>query len=168
MRLNEVEKLFSDTEAAEPEPMKREEILEQYQRTFTVINRKLFNNELPPIMIDYPEGDPEKWAWLKCAACFSFIEKTQEPVILLQFIFGPEYGISTEDIDDLCHELIHYFCYLHDIKDMDRDKAEQYHNMDFKKTAETFGATCKYLDDAHGYTDTHWPDNILAAIFDEI
>jgi hypothetical protein len=51
---------------------------------------------------------------------------------------------------------------------MDQDKAEQYHNMDFKKTAESFGASCKYQDDTTGYSDTHLPDGILSEIFDEI
>ena len=37
----------------EPEPMQRNDILDQYQRAFIVTNQKVFNNELPPIKIDY-------------------------------------------------------------------------------------------------------------------
>lgn len=162
-----IEELFLDTEAAEPEPMKREEILEQYQRAFTIINRKLFNNELPPIEIDYPKGDPKEWG--EGLACFiQYIDKSAPPYILLQFQDPPEWGISKDDINSLFHELIHYYCYLHDIKDMDRDKDPQYHNKEFKRITEGYGATCEYTGDKYGYSYTNLPDSILTEIFDEI
>ena len=164
--MKNIEHLFLHRETEEPEPMKREEILEQYQRTFTVINNRLFNNELPPIMIDYPEGDPEKWSDKECLACFvQYADKSMQPYIILQFEYGPEYGINTDDIESLCHELIHYFCYLHEIRDMD---GPEYHNLNFKKAAEDHGATCSYIDEIGGYCLTEWPNEILEKIFDEI
>lgn len=164
----DIEEMFKhETAMPEPEPMTRDEILEQYQRAFTVINHRLFNDELPAIMIDYPEGDPEEWP--DCGACFQWhVDREEPPVILLQFEDGPEWGINTDDINLLCHELIHYFCYLHEIKDMDRGKAPQYHNLNFKKAAEDHGATCSYSDDEHGYNMTEWPQEVLEKLFDEI
>ena len=164
----DIEEMFKhETAMPEPEPMKRDEILEQYQRAFTVINRRLFNDELPPIMIDYPQEHPEEWPEdFKCSACFYTGDK--EPVIFLQFEDVPEQGINTDDIDILCHELIHYFCYLHKIDQMDRDKGQQYHNLNFKKTAEGHGAKCSYRDDENGYCMTEWPPEVLEKIFDEL
>lgn len=159
------ERIFKQT-SPEPEPMKRDEILEQYQRTFTVINHRLFNDELPAIMIDYPEGNPEKWP--DCQACFYFYaDRKEPPVIFLQFEYGAEWGINTDDIDDLCHELVHYFCYLHDIKDTDGPQYD-YHNLNFKKAAEDHGAKCSYSDEKGGYCITEWPKETLEKIFDEI
>ena len=164
----DIEEIFKhEIDMPEPEPMKRDEILEQYQRAFTVINRRLFNDELPPIMIDYPEGDPGEWP--ECIACFEYNpDRKDPPIIFLQFEYGAEWGISTDDIDDLCHELIHYFCYLHEIDQMDRDKAPQYHNSNFKKAAEDHGAKCSYQDEETGYCITEWPKETLEKIFDEL
>ena len=162
------ERIFKhETDMPEPEPMKREEILEQYQRAFTVINHRLFNDELPAIMIDYPEGDLKERD--KCVACFEYdTDRKDPPIIFLQFEYGAEWGISTDDIDDLCHELIHYFCYLHEIDQMDRDKGPQYHNLNFKKAAEDHGAKCSYRDEKGGYCITEWPKETLEKIFDEL
>ena len=160
------ERIFKHETCTEPEPMKRDEILEQYQRAFTVINHRLFNDELPPIMIDYPGGDLKE---RNCIACFEYdTDRKEPPVIFLQFEYGAEWGINTDDIDDLCHELIHYFCYLHGIKDIDRDKGQQYHNLNFKKTAEGHGAKCSYRDDENGYCMAEWPPEVLEKIFDEL
>ena len=102
-------------------------------------------------------------------ACFYAITP---PVIFLQFETPPEWGISTDDISDLFHELIHYYCYLHDIKDYKiieiNGKKEYYHTMQFKKTAEAHGATCNYSDEENGYNDANLPDKILWEIFDEL
>lgn len=171
----DIEKMFRVSPGGypDPEPMTREEILTQYQRAFTVINQKLFNNELPPIEIDYAAAatdDPEEAGWL---ACFSFdTDRKTPPTIYLQFHTPPEQGINTDDINDLLHELIHYYCYLHDIKDckiIEIDgKEESYHTMQFKKTAEAHGATCNYSDEESGYSDAIFPNNILWEIFNEL
>ena len=168
----DIEKMFQigPEDYPEPEPMTREEIINQYQRTFAVINRKLFNNELPPIEIDYAAAaidDPEEAGYL---ACFYAITP---PVILLQFDAPPECGVSIDDINDLFHELIHYYCYLHDIEDCNREEVNgtvnyYYHNSHFKQEAENHGATCSYLDKKNGYSDANLPDKILWEIFDEL
>lgn len=167
ININGKELFFIDPKLyPEPEPMKRGEILEQYQRAFTVINHRLFNDELPPIMIEYPDGDPEEWP--DCLACFAYDSSRKEPpVIFLQFDGVPEWGIDTDDIGDLCHELIHYFCYLHGIENTG-PAPDYYHNLNFKKAAENHGAKCSYNDDKSGYCITEWPREVLKKIFDEL
>ena len=165
-----IEKLFPK-DYPEPEPMTREEIINQYQRAFVVINRKLFNNELPPIQIDYPANNHREKG--ECLACFSFdTDRITPPVIFLQFETPPEWGISIDDINDLFHELIHYYCYLHNIKDYEfietGGKKENYHTMQFKRAAEAHGATCNYLDEESGYNDANLPNKILWEILDEL
>lgn len=170
----DIEKMFQigPEDYPKPEPMTREEIINQYQRTFAVINRKLFNNELPPIEIDYPADDHRKKG--KCLACFSFdTDRITPPVIFLQFEAPPEWGVSIDDINDLFHELIHYYCYLHNIRDCDWKEINgtidiSYHNLQFKKVAEAHAATCNYSNEESGYNDTNLPDKILWEIFDEL
>ena len=164
------ERIFKhETDMPEPEPMKRDEILEQYQRAFTVINHRLFNDELPALIIDYPEGDLKERDELKdWKACFAYYaDKKEPPEILLQFEDGPEWGISTDDIGSLCHELIHYFCYLHGIENTG-PAPDYYHNLNFKKAAEDHGAKCSYRDDENGYCMAEWPPEVLEKIFDEL
>ena len=164
----DIEKMFPimPEDYPEPEPMTREEILSQYQRAFTVINRKIFNSELPPIEIDCAAArtdEPEKEK-AGCLACFSFDTDRITP---------PEQGINTDDINDLFHELIHYYCYLHNIRDCDWKEINgttdiSYHNLQFKKVAEAHAATCNYSNEESGYNDANLPDKILWEIFDEL
>ena len=174
----DIEKIFriDPKDYPEPEPMTREAILTQYQRAFTVINQKLFNNELPPIEIDYAAArtdEPEKEK-AGCLACFCFdTDRITPPVIFLQFEAPPEHGINTDDINDLFHELIHYYCYLHNIRDCDWKEINgttdiSYHNLQFKKVAEAHAATCNYSNEESGYNDANLPDKILWEIFDEL
>lgn len=152
----------------EHQPMKREEVLEQYQKAFAVINHRLFNDELPPIMIDYITKDPE--GWHECTACFRGYEDGRKPpFIVLQCGSDsePMEGMTLDTINDLCHELIHYYCYLHGIEDIDWEKAPQYHNLDFKKIAEDHGATCSQ-DEERGYCIAKWSEEELEKLFDEI
>lgn len=172
----DIEKMFPimPEDYPEPEPMTREEIINQYQRVFTVINRKLFNSELPPIKIDYAAAAVDEPEEAGCLACFcADTDHITPPVILLQFDAPPEWGVSIDDINELFHELIHYYCYLHDIEDCNQKEVNgtvnyYYHNSHFKQEAENHGATCSYLDKKNGYSDTNLPDKILWEIFDEL
>lgn len=160
---------FTSSDYPEPEPMTEREILDQYQRAFTCVNQKCFNSELPPIEIYCPQyvlSDPETQN--NCLACFYFDDSHKKPpVILLQFDTAPEYGISTDDINDLFHEMIHYFCYLHNINDCDGEEFN-YHNLKFKEAAEAHGAICNYTDEIMGHCDARLPDKTLWAIFDDL
>ena len=168
MRESDLIIISPNTGYEEPEPMQRNDILDQYQRAFIVTNQKVFNNELPPIKIDYMgelADDIRTKYFNDILACFLYHpEKKEPPLIFLQFETPPEMGISTDEIDDLLHELIHYYCYLHNIKDCNAD----YHNLQFKETAEKHGAVCEYLGSDVGYMYTHWPNKLLDEILKEI
>lgn len=132
------------------EPMRRLEILAQYHEIFNALNRRYFNNELPEITIDYRNDITED-----CTAAFTYdTEKATPPKIILQIQEGPEYGINTDTVNDLYHELIHYYCYLHGIKDT-TGADHDYHNYNFKMTAEAHGSYCKWSDLKNGFNQAY-------------
>lgn len=152
--------------AQEPERITPSETRELYQKAFNIINRKLFNSELPYIKIDFIEKPTESEC--KALAMFCFDSKREEPPEIILDIHGtPEIGISTDTIGDLFHEMAHYYCYLHEIKDIDGD-GDNYHNLAFKKVIEEHGGKCSYMDDSNGYSDTELSKMTLSEIFDEI
>lgn len=145
------------------EPMRRNEILNQYQRIFDILNKKYFNNELPPIKIDYFTSDKIDNA----LACFVFDDETNEIEIILQLKEQPECGVNTDTISDLYHELIHYYNYLQGIRDAS-GKDLLYHNFAFKKAAEEHGAKCKYTDIKNGFNNVSLPKKELQEVFNNI
>jgi hypothetical protein len=154
----------------EPKPLEPSETRAQYQRAFELINQKLFNNELPNIQIDFIEDMPEELPETisDCSAFFCTQQRyNPEPIIILDLEGTPEMGISTDTIDDLFHEMVHYYCFLHGIKDTDGED-NNYHNLAFKKVIEEHGGKCGYSDDKIGYSDTELNIKILWEIFDEI
>ena len=152
--------------AQEPERITPSETRELYQKAFNIINRKLFNNELPYIEIDFFEDPAEVKEYPDALALFGFL-KTGEPVIVLDLQGTPETGISTDTIGDLFHEMAHYYCYLHEIEGTDGDDYK-YHNLAFKKVIEEHGGKCSYMDDVNGYNVTELNNNMLWEIYDEI
>lgn len=164
------EKMFPKGEilAEEPEKLTDTEIKALYQRMFLLLNERVFNSELPPIEIDYLSQDApdEVWEYFKdCEACFCE-NYDGAIIILLSFMWGADYGISKDDIQDLFHELIHYYCYLHRIEDTNPD--HKYHNLEFKRISELFGGKCTYNDDINGYNIVELPPDITEGIFNDI
>lgn len=151
----------------EPEPITPNETRELYQRAFKIINQKMFNDELPPIPIDFIEGNKAKTLNNVLASFGYYSEGDPEPIIILDLQGTPEMGISTDTIDDLFHEMTHYYCFLHGIKDTD-GKDCKYHNLAFKKAIEDHGGSCKFSDNEIGYSDTKLNKTILFEIFNEI
>lgn len=143
-----------------PEPMTDEAIKNQYQQLFTAINNRLFNGELPPIKITFPEIGNEN-----CYACFSFDTETKEKEIILQYQTDSKIGISTDDIEDLFHEMTHYYCHINHINDTEKRNGTYYHNLNFKKAIEDHGGTCDYSDDKEGYCIDHLPSDLLWELF---
>lgn len=145
------------------DPMPRNDILKQYQRIFDLLNEKYFDNKLPPIKIDYIP--PEKIE--NALACFGFDDETNETEIILQLNELPEYGVNIDTISNLYHELIHYYNYLHGVRDAS-GKDLLYHNFAFKKAAEEHGAKCEYTDIKNGFNNVSLPVKELSEVFDRI
>lgn len=152
--------------SAEPEPISADETRALYQKAFSIINRKLFNNELPYIEIDFLEDPAEVEEYPNTLALFGIL-KSGEPVIVLDLQGAPEWGVNIDTISDLFHEMIHYYCYLHGIKDTNGED-RLFHNLEFKKVAEAHGGKCSYMDDVHGYNVTELDNNMLWKIYGEI
>ena len=151
--------------------LNKDEARALYCRAFDVINRTLFNGDLPPI--DIRKGERNDGA----SGVFHVIIETQDdkpeeaPQIIEIYIemdtdAAEVYGISTDTINILFHEMIHYYCFLHGISDT--DNGGDYHNMQFKQAVEAHGGKCRYLDAKSGYTDTELPQSTAIAIFDQI
>lgn len=157
----------TSTEAQELTP---DELRGLYRRTFDIINSTLFNGELPPIKIEKGEMDDALGVF------HSTIETDddnpeKEPQILTAEIEldtneAAVYGINEDNINVLFHEMTHYYCLLHGIKDM--DGRNNYHNLNFKKAIEAHGGKCEYDGPQNGYSYTELPKEIVNAIFDQI
>lgn len=168
MTREELMQCYKDNPTSLIEPMTDSEIKNMYQEIFCVVNELIFNNELPPIEIGYPSQDTrEKLVHededADAEAFFYFYRnKCKAPYIILGLQTCPEYGFTDDDIESLFHELIHYYCYLHNIQDVLKDT--QYHNEQFRDTVIKFGGRCEYLDEEHGYSASELPDTLISEI----
>lgn len=160
-------KTIEKTKNKEPEHITPNETRKLYQRAFEIINRRLFNSELPYILIDFAVDEDEESNETRAYFAYYDEEDNHSPEIILDLHGLPEIGISTDTINDLFHEMAHYYCFLHGIQDTDGEDLE-YHNLSFKKVIEDHGGQCKYLDDIIGYSDTSLSEQTLNEIFYEI
>lgn len=156
------------------QPLTPDEMRELYRRTFEIINSTLFNGELPPIEINkgeqYDRGKDAR-------AAFHIVIETdddnpkKEPRIIKTYIEADlqereVYGINEDNINQLFHEMTHYYCLLHGTKDT--DGGNDYHNLEFKRVIEEHGGKCEYNSPQYGYSETELPKEIVNAIFDQI
>lgn len=131
--------------------IKRESFLKWMRACYDAINTEVFNRELPPITIKVEN--------LKGANFDAFYEKSQRSPhspIIVRIVIGL-HNAYFEDIDTMmysvtlmAHEMIHFYCYLHNIKDTDPNG---YHNEHFLQAAESHGMYCKGVDPEIGFSD---------------
>lgn len=155
--------------AHEPERITRAEVIELYQKAFKVINARMFDGGLPSIAIlpgdEYPNATDDT---TDAAAIFRYRpDRKERPQIYLQFDNLPEYGIDTDDISSLFHEMIHYFCYERGIEDTKVNHGIHYHTEIFKRAVEEHGGVSEYIDTANGYGG-ELPKEAAWAIFKEL
>lgn len=162
--------VFIDQGDDELKVLTRDEILKDYQRAFNLINDKVFGGELPAILIDYLELEPDEPFPEKFnnddAAFFTTAEG--RPFIILQFHEPPQLGLTPESIETLWHEMIHYYCYLNDIEDITQHNGNRdYHNIKFKEAAETHCGIYnrKEPDPMRGYTDVKLNNNLAKSVY---
>lgn len=163
--------------AEEIPPLSKEEILSLYQKAFSILNRDLFDEELPPVRIEYPASitDDKKLQDMlyedanenDYTGFYSrFIADDSPVIVLIDLEFPAEGGLDSETVSLLFHEMTHYYCDLHNIKDT--TDHHQYHTIAFKDAIEKHGGMCKYKDPQKGYTDTSLPVEYLNTVFDEL
>ena len=151
-------------------PMSSEELKTLYRRMFNEINNVSFAGKLEPIQIEHATPDMAEHD-SSTRACFCYdTDSKEEPIIYLGFKSmrddGVIFGVSVGDIQDLYHEMIHYYCYLHDISDV--NPAGHYHNKHFKEEAEKHGGICSYTDAQVGYSDAVLPEKTAWTILNAI
>lgn len=141
-----------------------------YRRTFDIINSTLFNGELPQIEID--KGARNDVLGFFHATIETDDDNPEKPPqilkakILMDTSETAVYGINEDNINTLFHEMAHYYCLLHGIRDT--DNGNDYHNLNFKKAIEAHGGKCEYTGPQYGYSYTELPKDIVNAIFDQI
>lgn len=139
---------------AELELLNKTKACKLYRKAFEIINARFFNNELQPIDIKIAsdrdiKDNPE------ISACFRFSQDSRiKPQIILCFEEPYQWGITTDIINDLHHEMTHYYCYQNKINDTDEN---DYHNVNFKHAAENHGAKCRFNNTETGYNITTLP-----------
>ena len=129
-------------------------------KLFDLLNQHYFENELsrPTITIQstpraYGHFSLRPDTWISANGCSHEIN------------IGA--GTLSRPIEDVCatllHEMVHYFCFLHHIKDCSRGGT--YHNIRFKQIAEAHGL-CIDRDPKYGWTITHPSDSLLDFILE--
>lgn len=156
--------------SSEAKELTRDELRNLYRRTFDIINSTLFNGELPQIEID--KGARNDVLGFFHATIETDDDNPEKPPqilkakILMDTSETAVYGINEDNINTLFHEMAHYYCLLHGIRDT--DNGNDYHNTNFKKVIETHGGTCRYTGPQYGYNETELPREIMWAIFDQL
>ena len=134
------------------------EAVEYLNTLFDLLNARFFDNELerPTITI---QSTP------KALGHFSTRKDTWVSSAGVSHEVNIGAGNLACEIDlllsVLTHELVHYYCNIHGIKDVSRNT--MYHNRKFKEAAEAHGLTVE-RDPKYGWTMTRANDEMLAFI----
>lgn len=125
----------------------------------------IFKGKLPYIQIEATADHlPQEYSDQLTGA---FLEN--EPFNKL--LINEEY-LSKRPLDDLIitvfHELIHFYCYVHHIKDAENRSGDTYHNEAFKAAVEKFGGCCPSKDSLFGWTDIELPADTMRKIKDRL
>ena len=134
------------------------EAVEYLNKLFDLLNARFFDNELerPTITI---QSTP------KALGHFSTRKDTWVSSNGVSHEVNIGAGNLACEIDlllsVLCHELVHYYCHIHGIKDVSR--GTMYHNKRFKEAAEAHGLIVE-RDPKYGWTITSANDEMVAFI----
>ncbi len=107
-----------------------------------------------------------------------FFERSQKgphsPIIVrivigLHNAYFEDTNIILSSVTLMAHEMIHFYCFLHNIEDTDPNG---YHNEHFLQAAESHGMYCKQHDSKNGYSGVlltyEQIDKVFARIPDKI
>ena len=127
-----------------------------------MINKRLFNNELPQLEICNASCLDEitrKALSEYEATCNGLFCSTNNHCFIILFTEKRTY---IDVIDTLFHEMTHYYCYLHNIK----DAIGEAHTEDFAKAIIEHGGCIEWIDD--GYCGTYLPDETMQQILSDL
>lgn len=147
--------------------IKKQAYIKVIKTLYDVINQECFGGELPVIPVNI-EKINNSYSF-QSAAAFCHYANDKENISLIfdsrTAIFTDFYVFVGNVMDYLFHEMIHEYCFLNGIQDID---GEQHHNANFKETVEKFGMICWEKDKEYGFNHTIIPDNLLKKILDKI
>lgn len=131
--------------------IKREQFLKWMRASFDAINAEIFNGELPPITINV-----ENLKGTDFDAFYEASQRVPRGSIILRIVIGL-HNAYFEETDTIlypviliAHEMIHLYCFLHNIKDTDPNG---YHNEHFLQAAESHGMYCREWTPEIGFSD---------------
>lgn len=131
-------------------------------KAFDLFNEHYFDNELPPCMITLQKKRENKLGdftvepiWFNQNSDDEFYQLNINPINMNR---EPEEILST-----LAHEMIHYYCTLHKIKDC----KQKVHTTAYKEVAESHGLHVEYNDDI-GWSITRLNDKSIELVKDLI
>lgn len=133
-------------------------VIAYLNKVFKYINEAFFDNELPVPVIT-TQSTPRAYGHFTPWKSWT-IDKAGEKIGQVEINLGAEtLNRPIENtVATLIHECVHYYCYLHDIKDTSRGGS--YHNKRFKEEAEKRGLIIEY-DSRIGYSVTKPSERIL-------
>ena len=122
---------------------------------YEVINKELFNDELPRIPIKAQRLDDGLRYRTAAAFCIDIKHSVERLSIIInskEVCFADFTAFLINTIGYLLHEMVHEYCYLHGITDVNH--ATQYHNSQFMLAAEEHGLVCDSYSDEFGFHKT--------------
>lgn len=132
-------------------------------KAFDLFNEHYFDNELPPCMITLQKKRPNNnGSFMAEPTWFNtqFDDETYEININpINMNRDPE-----EILETLLHEMVHYYCTLHNIKDV---KSGGKHTIEYKNVCESHGLNCE-LDEDKGYNQTNLNEESIKLVEDLI
>lgn len=151
--------------------IKREPFLKWMRACYDAINTELFDERLPAIPIKV-----ENLKRTNYDAEYRIIKKRNPRSPIVTHIVIGLHNTYFGDPDTICepiflmaHEMIHFYCDISNIKDID---SNGYHNELFLHAAESYGMYCREWNPEEGYSDVRltWEqvDRILSRIPSEI
>ena len=160
--------------------IKKQAYIKAIKAAYDAINQECFGGELPKIPIKIKKLDNGND--YKMSAAFnirietrSFFSNNKRYFYEIEFIsivfdtamtyFSDTDSLTDNLLDFLFHEMIHEYCYLHEINNVTCD---QYHNYNFAEVAENHGLICLEYDEKFGFCHTLIPDDLFNRIIRKI
>lgn len=132
-------------------------------KAFDLFNEHYFDNELPPCMITLQKKRENNYGhfmaeptWFNTQSDDETYEININPINMNR---EPEEILAT-----LEHEICHYYCTLHNIKDV---KSGGKHTIEYKNVCESHGLNCE-LDEDKGYNQTSLNEESIELVKDLI
>lgn len=137
------------------------------RRVFDVLNRELFDGELPIPKISPMGKTCSYYSGLGAAFIVDIRHRTEYISIQLNYLdikhIGSEWLYYT--FEQMLHEMIHEYCYIHGINNCNIQT--QYHNYSFCEAAEAHGLNCSF-DNQYGFIDTFISDEAFVRIVNRV